>query len=277
MRSFSLRLAGQQVPGAFDVCGGERLAVVPFDALAQREGQLGAVLVPRPARRQIRHDRLQAGLRHVLLVHDEIVEDLHHRLLGRACRFLEDRHARRAVEMRQSENAALLLGEGRPRHSDCRQERAGRERAPQIHHHSHFSGYGLIVEPDVFHAPAVVDAVGHQCQALDPGLPAGGAGRVVEDRPDPRLGEICARSARRSACASPGRPPSIAGRPACRTRGCSSRHSSAARRTRNSRKNIWSGIVDAALDRHMRRRCKSLRAILGYHSAVSTRSSSASM
>jgi hypothetical protein len=28
---------------------------VPFDALAQFEGQLGAVLAPRPARREVRH------------------------------------------------------------------------------------------------------------------------------------------------------------------------------------------------------------------------------
>jgi hypothetical protein len=27
-------LAGQQIPGAFDVFGGKRLAIVPFDALA---------------------------------------------------------------------------------------------------------------------------------------------------------------------------------------------------------------------------------------------------
>src|SRR5580692_10205563 len=39
-----VRFAEQQVPGAFDVRGGERLAVVPLDALAQREGQLGPVL-----------------------------------------------------------------------------------------------------------------------------------------------------------------------------------------------------------------------------------------
>jgi len=30
------RLPGQQVPSAFDVIGGERLSVVPFDALPQR-------------------------------------------------------------------------------------------------------------------------------------------------------------------------------------------------------------------------------------------------
>ena len=32
------RPAGQQVPGAFDILGGERFAVVPSDALAQRHG-----------------------------------------------------------------------------------------------------------------------------------------------------------------------------------------------------------------------------------------------
>src|SRR5260370_849535 len=47
------RLAQQQVPGAFDVLGGERPAVMPFDALAQLEGQRGLVLLPRPLGRQI--------------------------------------------------------------------------------------------------------------------------------------------------------------------------------------------------------------------------------
>src|SRR6516162_6695243 len=47
----------------------------------------------------------------------------------------------------------------------------------------------LLVEPDVFETPAVVDAVGHQCQPLDPRLPAGGSGRVKEDRSNPGLGE----------------------------------------------------------------------------------------
>src|SRR5215813_1592428 len=55
------RLTGQQIPGAFDVIGSERLAVVPFDPLTQRESQLHAVLIPRPTRGQVRHDRLQAG------------------------------------------------------------------------------------------------------------------------------------------------------------------------------------------------------------------------
>src|SRR5215510_1420874 len=56
----------EQVPGAFDVLGAERLAVVPSDALAQREGQLGAILVPRPVGREVGHDRAQAVLRLML-------------------------------------------------------------------------------------------------------------------------------------------------------------------------------------------------------------------
>src|ERR1700719_4529931 len=43
------RLFEQEVPGALDVLGRERLAVMPFDALAQRQGQRGPFLVPRPA------------------------------------------------------------------------------------------------------------------------------------------------------------------------------------------------------------------------------------
>ena len=38
--------AADQVPGTFDVIGGERLAVMPFDALPQFERQFLAVLAP---------------------------------------------------------------------------------------------------------------------------------------------------------------------------------------------------------------------------------------
>jgi hypothetical protein len=41
---FVVAAAHQQIPGALDVLGGEPFAVVPFDALVQREGQLGPVL-----------------------------------------------------------------------------------------------------------------------------------------------------------------------------------------------------------------------------------------
>src|SRR5467141_211059 len=44
-------------------------------------------------------------------------------------------------------------------------------------------GKGLFVEPDVFHAPAVEDAVDHDRQALDPGLLAGPAAAIEDDRP----------------------------------------------------------------------------------------------
>src|SRR6266446_1315982 len=46
-----------------------------------------------------------------------------------------------------------------------------------------FSSGRLFVEPDVFHAPAVVDAVDHQGQSLDIRLPAGRAAAVKDDRP----------------------------------------------------------------------------------------------
>ena len=47
----------------------------------------------------------------------------------------------------------------------------------------------LFVQPDVFHAPAVVLAVDHDGQVLDPGLPAGGDSRVKKHRADLCLGE----------------------------------------------------------------------------------------
>ena len=105
--------AHQQIPGAFDVGGGKGLAVVPFDALAQREGQLLAVLAPGPARRQIGDDRVRAVLRHMLIEHDEVVEHAHHRPQCRTGRFLEQRHARRIVEKRDLQDAPGLLGQGR--------------------------------------------------------------------------------------------------------------------------------------------------------------------
>ena len=78
-----LRHAAQHVPGAFHVLGGERLAVMPLDAIAQLEGELGLVRVPRPAGGELRHDRIHAVLRLVLVVDDQIVEHPHHRGVGR--------------------------------------------------------------------------------------------------------------------------------------------------------------------------------------------------
>src|SRR5262245_65984583 len=50
--------------------------------------------------------------------------------------------------------------------------------------------YRLLVEPDVFHSPAVVDAVGHLGVALDPGLPAARTSRVDQHRSEHRLREL---------------------------------------------------------------------------------------
>src|SRR5215472_3260610 len=48
----------------------------------------------------------------------------------------------------------------------------------------------LFVEPDVFHAPAVKDAVDHDRQPLDIGLPAGPAFCIENDWPGAVFGEL---------------------------------------------------------------------------------------
>ena len=100
------RLSKQKVPRAFDVLGRKRLSVMPLDTLAQPEGQLAAVLAPRPAGGEVRHDRLQAVLRHVLVVNDEIIEHPHHRDDGRNRHFFMDREAGRAFPLMDPKNPA---------------------------------------------------------------------------------------------------------------------------------------------------------------------------
>jgi len=55
---------------------------------------------------------------------------------------------------------------------------------------------GLSVEPDVFHAPAVEDAVGRDRQPFDIGLPTGCTAPVEDDRPGgaPRAGSSTRQS-----------------------------------------------------------------------------------
>jgi hypothetical protein len=101
-----LRLAGQQIVGAFDVGGGERRAVTPFDARADLEARLCSVFAPRPARREFGHDRLDPVLRHMLIEEHEVVEHPHHRHDRRYAALLEDRHAGRAVAVKHPQNAA---------------------------------------------------------------------------------------------------------------------------------------------------------------------------
>ena len=102
-----------QVPRAFDVCGGERLAVVPAYPVAEMKRQLRHIGVPRPFRGQIGNDRIQPVLRNILLEYDEIVEHGHHRILGRVERLLMNRHAGGAVVLINSQHAPLLLCQSR--------------------------------------------------------------------------------------------------------------------------------------------------------------------
>ena len=103
------RFAEQRIPGALHVIGGKGLAVVPFDALVQPETQLGFGRIPRPLGRQIRHDRSKSRLCHVLIEHDEIVEETHRRPESRVGYFFMERQAGRAVEMVHSKHATRLL------------------------------------------------------------------------------------------------------------------------------------------------------------------------
>src|SRR5438034_5926922 len=48
----------------------------------------------------------------------------------------------------------------------------------------------LIVEPDVFHAPTVDDAVGRDGQPIDLRLPTGRAAPIEDDRPGPVFGHF---------------------------------------------------------------------------------------
>src|SRR5260370_7546044 len=63
------RLALQQIPGALDVAGGERLAVVPLDAPAQLESEAGPGLTPLPLPCEIATHRLHPPFSHPLAPH----------------------------------------------------------------------------------------------------------------------------------------------------------------------------------------------------------------
>jgi hypothetical protein len=97
---FLLGFSDQQIVGALDVGGGEGFAVMPFDAVAQRESQLCPLFVRAPAGRKIRHDRLDPVLWHMLVKQDEVIEYPHHRHDCRDAALLEDRHAGGAVAVK---------------------------------------------------------------------------------------------------------------------------------------------------------------------------------
>src|ERR1700730_1555374 len=97
---------------------------MPFDSLAQGEGQPRPVLIPFPSAGQVGHDRFQAVLRDVLIEQDQVVVDAHQRPLAPGRRLLVDVQARRAIGAVYSKDAPTLLREGatpgadRDNHSD---------------------------------------------------------------------------------------------------------------------------------------------------------------
>jgi hypothetical protein len=100
------------VPGALHVCRRERLAVVPLHPLAKLEGELGAARIPRPALGQVRHDRVDAWARRVLLEQHEVVEDGHEGHDGRNRQLLMDRCTRRVRADEEAKRAARFLRRG---------------------------------------------------------------------------------------------------------------------------------------------------------------------
>ena len=82
---------------------------MPLDAVAQFEGQPDSVFAPRPALGQIGNDRIEAVLRHVLVVKHEVVEHRHHRDRDGVGPLLVDRHARWAVAVVNPQDAAGLF------------------------------------------------------------------------------------------------------------------------------------------------------------------------
>ena len=102
-------VAQDQVPGALNIGGSERLPVMPTDTAPNLKRELGQVGIPRPLCRQVRDNRVDSVLRHVLFKEDQVIKDPHHRVLDRVKRLLVDRHARRAVVLKYPEHAPLRL------------------------------------------------------------------------------------------------------------------------------------------------------------------------
>src|ERR1700724_1894792 len=107
---------------------------MPFDALAELKAKFGAVLAPRPARRELRYDRLFAVLPDVLVEEDEIIEHPHHRHDRRYAALLKDRHAGWAVAMKHPQNAALLLGKRHVGRHHAKQQRRNPDAPPTLPH-----------------------------------------------------------------------------------------------------------------------------------------------
>ena len=125
LAEFVLRLALQQVEGALHVLGSERHAVMPLDAGTQLESERGVGLVPGPAGRQFRPDGVEARLRDVLVVDDEVIENAHGGNVDRERRFLVNGETGRRLAVIELQDAAVfglrcLRGRDRQAGENCR-------------------------------------------------------------------------------------------------------------------------------------------------------------
>ncbi len=129
--------------------------------MAQLECQHGLVVAPRPARCQVGHDRLEAVLRHILVVQDEIVEDRHERDHRRIGGLFVDRGARRIVSVIDFQDAALLRFAG-----DGGREGTRGDQQRSRHHPSmcqtHCESSLFIRRPPALCAPGTVFLI-HNC------------------------------------------------------------------------------------------------------------------
>jgi hypothetical protein len=86
---------------------------MPFDALAELEGQCFLVVGPHPAFRKLGTDVVQAVLGDVLVVDDEVVEDRHEGNVERIGRAFVDRSTAGAVAVIHLQDTARLRLVGR--------------------------------------------------------------------------------------------------------------------------------------------------------------------
>ncbi len=135
LRSLAVDLAGQHVPGAFDVGAGERLAVVPLHAVAQLKRQRAVVVASSSRMSRGRERSGPAGS--AWLSGSNTTRLLNTAMNGMSVEIVAssmDRGAGRVVAMGDAQHAALLLrGRGANRG-----KQAG-DRQPQARaHHSTF-------------------------------------------------------------------------------------------------------------------------------------------
>src|SRR6185312_1306552 len=107
--------------------------------------ELGILLVPRPARRQLRPDRLQAVLRDMLVVDDEIVEDRHEGHVGGISCLLMDGGAAGILTVIELQDAAML---GLRRRSGSGDKEHGAEQAANRDAHMKWPTHRRSVLPD---------------------------------------------------------------------------------------------------------------------------------